>query len=330
VPTKNRVRIAAGLLLVPLLTVGTSGDRRPAQAEATPTPPFITLLFSRSEVSAADDCIRDDRRVATLGGTVAPYLASLGMAGVGTIQTGATKQSVLACVHYRETTAASWDIASWLSRTYGWRFTSHSATYAMSWSTMSPQRIWAETCGSAEAIASHGLPGAHGLFAYPSNMYTEWVQRDYVSTCYAFGRQYSKIPTTQAFALTPPYFQRTYGINGGACNDATLACSTIRARGNENGHYNLPSTIISRIRSLKPGEWYTIQAYLLVTGTNPPYAHNATRWDCTSPDQRRHWTNDNERYCWSDYRAILRSIPATAAVVTDPLAVANAFGRPGY
>jgi hypothetical protein len=268
VPTKNRVRIAAGLLLVPLLTVGTSGDRRPAQAEATPTPPFITLLFSRSEVSAADDCIRDDRRVATLGGTVAPYLASLGMAGVGTIQTGATKQSVLACVHYRETTAASWDIASWLSRTYGWRFTSHSATYAMSWSTMSPQRIWAETCGSAEAIASHGLPGAHGLFAYPSNMYTEWVQRDYVSTCYAFGRQYSKIPTTQAF--------------------------------------------------------------LLVTGTNPPYAHNATRWDCTSPDPRRHWTNDNERYCWSDYRAILRSIPATAAVVTDPLAVANAFGRPGY
>ena len=290
----------------------------------------MTLLFSRSEVAAADDspCVLDNRNVATLQGVVAPYLQSLGYSATGTIQTGTTKQSSNYCTHYGETSAISWDGATRLATQYGWHFVSHSATYATNWAKLSPTQIQAETCGSAATLDAHGLPGAHGLFAWPNNAYVDSVQTDYVSTCFAFGRQYSPIPTTQAFALTPPYYQRTKGINGGACNDPALACYSLKAQGN-SGHYNLPWSIITRLSALKPGDWYSIQVYLLVTGKSPTYRTNATAWDCTSTDSKKHWTNDNERYCWNDFQKILRYIPE-GAVVTDPLTVATALGRPGY
>jgi hypothetical protein len=311
---------------------GTRAHRPPgsgASPASTPTT-YVTLLFSRTEGAAADGspCVPDARNVATLQGTVAPFLTGHGMAGTGSIQTGLTKQSTSACTHYGETAVVSWDAASSLSKTYGWRFVSHSATFPTNWSTLTPARIQAETCGSAATIDAHGLLGAHGLFAWPSDSYTDAIQSAYVSTCFAFGRQYSTIPTTTAYALTPPYYQRTKGINGGACNDPTLPCYTIKARGNA-GHYNLPSSIISRLNGLKAGDWYTIQVYLLVTGRSPAYKTNPTAWDCTSADPRQHWTNDNERYCWNDYQRIVRAIPSTA-LVTDPLTVAHLIGRPGY
>ncbi len=294
------------------------------------TTSFVTLLFSRSEVAAADQvpCVPDERNVATLEGVVAPYLSSLGYAGTGTIQTGTTRQSTGYCTHYGETSAISWDGASRLARQYAWHFVSHSATYPTNWAKLSPARIQAETCGSAATLDAHQLPGAHGLFAWPSNSFVDAIQTSYVSRCFAFGRQYSWIPTTAALALTPPYYQHTKGMNGGACNDPTLACYTLKAQGNA-GHYNLPSAIIARMRSLKPGDWYTIQFYLLVTGTSPTYSTNKTAWDCTSSNPKQHWTNDNERYCWSDFQQIVRAIPPSF-VVTDPLTVAHLLGRPGY
>src|SRR5215471_18252715 len=47
--------------------------------------PFVSLLFSRTEISAADNCVEDDDSIARLDTTVAPYLQSLGMAGTGTL-----------------------------------------------------------------------------------------------------------------------------------------------------------------------------------------------------------------------------------------------------
>jgi len=205
-------------------------------------------------------------------------------------------------------------------------FVSHSATYPTKWSGLSATQILAETCGSAATIAAHGLPGSAGLFAWPADAYVDAIQAAYVSTCIAFGRQYSKVPTSQAFALTPPYYQHTEGLNGGSCNDRAQPCWSVAGI---PSHYDLLSTIIARMRSLVPGQWFVLQAYLLVTGKSPPYASNTTRWDCTSADPRQHWSNDNERYCWTDYQAIMRAIP-TSIVVTDPLTVAHAFGRPGY
>jgi hypothetical protein len=306
-----------------------AGGPGAAPRAATPTS-YVTLLFSRTAVAAADGspCLPDARNVATLSGTVAPYLAQRGLAGTGSIQTGTTAQSATVCTHYGETSAISWDGAAALASRYGWHFVSHSATFPTNWSTLSPARIQAETCGSATTLDAHGLPGAHGLFAWPSDSYVAWIQTNYVSTCFAFGRQYSPIPTTTAYALTPPYYQHTKGLNGGACNDPTLPCYTIKARGN-SGHYNLPSSIISKLKALKAGDWYTIQAYLLVTGKSPVYKTNATAWDCTSSDPRQHWTNDNERYCWNDYQRMVAAIPSTV-LVTDPLTVAHLIGRPGY
>ena len=97
----------------------------------------------------------------------------------------------------------------------------------------------------------------------------------------------------------------------------------------QNGRYTLPSTIIQHIQALQPGQWLSLQAYLLVTGTNPKYTADNMRWDCTSPDPAEHWTNVTVRYCWSDYQQILQAIAATPGItVTDPLTIGQAWGRP--
>ena len=42
-----------------------------------------------------------------------------------------------------------------------------------------------------------------------------------------------------------------------------------------------------------------------------------------------HWTNDDERYCYSDWQQIVSAIAAMPSLtVTDPLTVGVAFGRP--
>jgi hypothetical protein len=93
--------------------------------------------------------------------------------------------------------------------------------------------------------------------------------------------------------------------------------------------YVLPSRTIAGIKALRPGQWRTIQSYVLVTGTNPSYTSNETRWDCRSPDPKLHWTNDNERYCYKDWKTIVKAVAAMPDItVTDPLTVGIAFGRP--
>ena len=334
----RRGLLGVGTALAALLVITAPAQGAPANARtgsaavapvaATSDGPFVTLLFSRSEVAAADRTppVRDNRNIAGLVTVVAPFLASNGLVATATIQTATTKQSTVSFTHYGFTASISWDAASRLAGTYGWTFVSHSATYPTSWTGLSTSRIWAETCGSAATIAAHGLPGSSGLYAWPSDKYVDAIQAAYVSTCIAFGRQYSKLPTTRTDALTPPYYQHTEGLNGGSCNDRTKPCWTVAGI---PSHYDLPQAVIDRIRDTSSGQWFTLQAYVLVTGKNPAYQTNTTRWDCTSADPRQHWSNDNERYCWQDYQAIIRAIPSSA-VVTDPLSVAHLWGRPGY
>src|SRR5262249_4972833 len=85
----SAVTVAAAVALVP--TAKAAGaplqalPASPASArDAAPAGPFVTLLFSRTEISAADNCVEDDDNIARLDTTVAPYLQSLGMAGAGT------------------------------------------------------------------------------------------------------------------------------------------------------------------------------------------------------------------------------------------------------
>lgn len=301
--------------------------RLPGSAQAGKTAgPFVTLLFSRTEVTAADGCVRDDTGIAQLVTTVAPYLKSLGMTATGTLVTGNIKARALLCTHFGDSLQGSWSDAAKLAADYGWSFVSHTATYPQDIGGLSPAQQRAETCGSAAAIDAHGLPGGHGMIAYPGAQTSPTaVQAKYGALCFAWGRKYGRSGITNASAgTTAPYWQYTRAIGGGACNMQGASCYTI-----EQHHYAMPGTVIAEIRALKPGQWLTLQSYILVTGKNPPYVHNTTRWDCTSPNPALHWTNAIERYCYSDWQQIMRAIAATPGVtVTDPLTVGVAFGRP--
>src|SRR6516165_1736299 len=336
------VTVAAAVALVPTTGAAARGPWQASRASGgsvrnapDPPGPFVTLLFSRTEESAADNCVEDDTNIATLSGTIAPYLQSLGMAGTGTLVTARTNQSTRFCTHYNDDLTASWDDATNLAQNYGWHFVSHTATYPSlaKIQSLTPTQAMAETCGSEQTIAAHNLPGAAGMIAYPGS-YTKNpavvnLQTVYGSTCFDWGRQYDQAKhgvTMKSQATTPPYWQYTIAVVGGPCNVPTAPCYTVHV---QNGRYTLPSTIIARIQALKPGQWYTLQAYLLVTGKNPKYAHNKMRWDCTSSDPALHWTNTTVRYCYSDYQQIIQAIAADPNItVTDPLTVGRAWGRP--
>jgi len=69
------------------------------------------LLFSRTEITAADSCSVDYRGIARLDTLVAPYLAARDMAGTGTLVTDVTRQEELGCTHATAsaaTTAPYW------------------------------------------------------------------------------------------------------------------------------------------------------------------------------------------------------------------------------
>jgi len=337
----SAVIVAAAMALMPAAGAAASGPSQAPHATASAhnaaaaPGPFVTLLFSRTEISAADNCVEDDTNIARLDTTVAPYLQSLGMAGTGTLVTNKTGDTTRNCTHYNDDLTASWADATNLAQNYGWSFVSHTATYPtlQQIENFTPAEAKAQTCGSEATIAAHGLPGAAGMIAYPGS-YTKnpavvKLQTTYASTCFDWGRQYDQAKhgvTMKSAATTPPYWQYTIAVVGGPCNDPTQPCYTVHI---QNGRYTLPSTIIARIEALKPGQWYTLQAYLLVTGKNPKYAHNKMRWDCTSSNPALHWTNTTVRYCYSDYQQIISAIAADPNItVTDPLTVGRAWGRP--
>jgi hypothetical protein len=291
----------------------------------TPPPPppnnkgaFLTLLFSRTAITAAEACVPIGN-VAQLDTVVAPELARRGLMATGTVQTGVTSENARGCIHGRHTLSASWaDLASLRDR-YGWKFVSHSRSFATNLASLTPQQQWDETCGTLQDLRAHGHMSADGLFAYPNNKWSTAVQLNVVSSCFAFGRQYGVGPTSRASATASPYWQTTQGIGGGHCNDANLPCFKL----NTIIPYRSPEKIAGEIRALTSGQWLTLQSYVLVTGSQPGL------WDCTSPDWRAHWTTDAERYCWNDYQQILDAIPA-GLKVTDPKTVAVAWGRTNY
>lgn len=283
------------------------------------SPPYLTLLFSRSEITAADNCVANDTGVARLDTVVAPEFARRGIKGTGTVETGVTLQSAPSCLHWKETLAASWDQLAMLRDTYGWSFVSHSRSYAQNLGALSAQEQWNETCGSIQDLERHSQTRGDGLFAYPNNKWDLTVQTNMVSKCFAFGRRYGSGVTTKANGTTAPYWQSTRGISGGKCRDSARACSTMSTP----TAYESPDAVAAAIRGLQPNQWLTLQTYLLVTGSRPGL------WDCTAPNWQDHWSNDAERYCWNDYQHILDAIPS-GVVVTDPKTVAQNWGRTNY
>jgi len=310
------------------VAVGPSGSAVRVTGDTAAPGPFATLLFSRTEMTAADNCAPDNTGIAPLD-KVARFLHSLEMSGTGTLVTGKTGQTARHCSHHMSSLNASWADATNLADTFGWSFVSHTATYPSDWSKLTPTQLQAETCGSADTIARHGLPGAHGLIAYPGAVgVPKQVQAEYSAKCFAWGRRYFKAGTTlESAGTTPPYWQHTEAVAGGPCNVPVAPCYTVQST--NGSRYATPDQIIAHITALQPGQWFTLQAFILVTGTNPSYTSNTTRWDCRSPNPKLHWSNDNERYCYSDWKKIVSAIAARPDItVTDPLTVGVAFGRP--
>src|SRR2546423_7829663 len=149
-----------------------------AAAASSTSGPYLTLLFSRTNVTAAtaaeatNGCIETDDNIARLDTVVAPALYALGLHPTGTIETGRTHDFALWCGHYNLSYLASWDLARSLVVRYGWSFASHSATYpneADEWIALGISGPYDETCGTAQQLSSEGLPGATGLVAWPGN-----------------------------------------------------------------------------------------------------------------------------------------------------------------
>jgi hypothetical protein len=317
-------------LLLSLSVAATLVATGTTSATAAAPGPFVTLLFSRTEMTGAIDCTPSATGVARLDTTVAPFLRSMGLTGTGTLETAQIRQSARVCVPNNwNSLMASWADATMLSTRFGWSFVSHTATYpeTQNISSLPPGQQWDETCGSALAIDAHGLHGGHGLIAYPGAFALPVsTQQNFAQHCFAWGRRYDPAATTPVSAAsTPPYWQQTGAFNGGPCNARTAPCYRFPLA---SGHrYTLPSTLIARVRALTPGTWATLQAFVLVTGTNP--SGSTLRWDCRSANPARHWTNDNERYCYRDWQAVVRAVAARPAIrVTDPLTVGIAWGRP--
>ena len=170
------------------------------------------------------------------------------MRGTGSVETGITPATGYGCVHYKDSLTASWAELAHLRDADGWRFVSHSRTYAKNWSSMTMQQQWDQTCGSLLDLEQHGHMSGDGLFAYPDNKWDTTVQTNVVATCFAFGRQYGTGPTDMSSATLPPYWQTSENLGGGRCNIKSLPCASI-----PNAPYRYDSPVAVAAQLAAPG-----------------------------------------------------------------------------
>lgn len=302
------------------MTATTTLTARPSQQ--------VEFFFSRTAMTAADNCRAVNEGVARLDETVAPYLSSLGLAATGSIQTGPTLEDGSWCAHYKETLPTSWSQARDLA-SRGWTFVAHSKSYPRpeTWAAMSPAEKWDETCGAAQEIRRHGLPVADSAYLWPNNKIDTEALTSQVSRCFGTSRYYGSGYSSGADFTTWPYQRSVFGISGGYCAKAGASCTSVPRAVTP---YNTPALIIGKIKALQPGQVLALQVYLAVTGTNPDFTTNQSRWDCTAADPALHWTNDAERYCWDDLRTIFNYLAQSGIGISQPAETSRDLGRTGF
>jgi hypothetical protein len=295
---------------------------QPATTQAA-SPPFLTLLFSRTQVTSATQCTPLPQAV-RLDTAVAPELKRRGHKGTGTLVLRFTGERALQCYADRDRNGhivrggailgASWAAAGRLRDRFGWAFVSHSRSYR-DMTRLAPAQQHAESCGTLPAFRAHGHNRADGLFAYPNNRFTASIQRNVVSRCFDFARAYGGGINTRA-AVSRSWLVHASAVDGGACNIAALQCYRLRTP----QRYASPAALGSRVARLSQNQWMILQGYRFVRG------QVLGRFDCTGADWRSHWTTSTEEYCWSDYLKVLDRITRSTRVV-DPKTVAVAWGR---
>jgi hypothetical protein len=299
-----------------------------------PPGPFVEFIFDRTQITAADQCVSDDTNIARLDTVVVPYLASLAETATGSVVTTPTLPSSDYCGTTHDGFYASWDQLATLNAS-GWTFVDHSAdspSTPQAWSALTPSEMRAETCGSAQVIDAHHVTGAADMYLWPNitgqpQYVNQYALTTFVEPCFGTSRVYGLGLTSASSMATAPYRQSVLSMDGGSCNDESAACYNVTGA---RYRYRSPASVITAIRNLRPGQVLTIQAYLLVTGKNPPYSHSRIKWDCTSADPNLHWSNYSERYCWSDLQQILSYLATSGVGITQPGLVNAAVGRTGY
>jgi hypothetical protein len=342
-------------MVVAALVVAAPAKASVSVQDATMAPPMVTIVMSRSEISAADDvlgqpvtsCVRDDKNIAPMDSPVLPWIAvnAPRVHLTGSIETKPTDGVVSTtkpywCTHYGESVAPSWPTLQLWASKYGMKFISHSADYPQVWGSVPPNWVdpyagkygstladwqnW-ETCGSRDDIVNHGLLGALGQYNWPNQHTDPTVMAADVQQCFYMNRSYkgtswintlSSVEANQDIATTRQ-------LLGGPCSEVDQPSAPCRSvLPTATWYYTPPRQVINLIKNLQPGQALNLQAYVLVRNSNPDvttgvnqYKTNADQWDCTNPNPAYHWSNDAERYCWVDFQRIIKAIQDNPNVV---------------
>jgi hypothetical protein len=308
---------------VVLAVVALAGLPAPAAADAGPG--YVSVLFGRTQWVSVGTIggVQCQRLPNTIDlGEAAADMAARGITGVGNVVVNRIPETGFRCFN-NYTTHPGWDTLSQLHAS-GWRFVSAGKTYADMTKLSYAGQVY-ESCGSLTTFADRGMPEAGGLFAYSADRYTVAIQTDPVSTCFAFGRAYDPDGpgVSVRSGMGPPWFQLTNSVNGGACADPALACSSLQTP----KRYEPPADIAAAMAAA-PDTWVAIQFYRFVTGA---WSNGTHGWDCTSADRSAHWTTRTEWYCYDDFILVmdaLRDATSRGVVVADPATVGEAWGRP--
>jgi hypothetical protein len=287
-----------------------------APAASANTRGFLTLQFGRSQLGLAGSGCSPVAHTVSLG-RIVRRMRRLGYAGTGAVALNLTGPGWSSCrgrIRY-----AGWRSLQRLHRLYGFHLISAGRQYT-DVRRLSRAQQRADICGSLAAFRRHGFTAAWGMFAYPGDQSDAQVQQQVTADCFAFGRTYSHRVNARR-TTGAPWFQQTFSVDGGACNQRGLACYRV-VTPVWPAHYMSPQMLAGLMRP-SAGQWRVVQMYRFVRGRS---LRGAIRWNCRGKDWTRHWTTRIELYCAKDYLEAVRSIPVGVRVV-GPAAVARAWGR---
>jgi hypothetical protein len=305
--------VAAVAVAIP----ATLGGAGPASAAG---PGYVTIQFGRSiEGSYTNPGCVPVPGILRLDTDVAD-LASLGFMATGTVNVDRASTPTEDCTN--ADIYADWADLQHLNATYGFQVVSEGLNHNdITGETPTEQR--SESCGSLPDFTNEGFTRAWAEFAYPDDMHTPTIQKNVVSTCFAYGRVYSYTPTINVRSkIVAPWFEEADNVLGGECNVKGMACYSLTTTAGR--HYTSPAGWANILKNETGDEWDDLQFYQLVTGSSdqsPSYS-----WDCTSTNWKLHWTSHTEMYCLNDFMSIIAAIKPSL-VVTDPATVATAWGR---
>ncbi|HEX6845142.1 MAG TPA: hypothetical protein VF235_08520 [Actinomycetota bacterium] len=305
-------------LLVFVLACATVMAIAPGAQAAEPR--YVTILFGRTQWAQAENCVQMPGAV-TLG-QVADAMTARGLTATANIVWNQVPNSGFWCeggfsLH------PGWDRIQPLVNA-GWHVSS-AGKYYRAFSSLTPSQQRDASCGSLPLFRQRGID-ASGLFSYPNDSWSVTAQTNVVSTCFDWGRTYGT-GITSRWTAGPPWFQSTHTTQGANCSIPNAGCPYAAQ---EKWRYTHPDRILATMTSLQPDQWYSVQFYRFVTGSNLDPL-DRFRWDCRATNPGLHWATRPEVYCWSDFVRVLDGLAnlrtTSGLVVTDPATVANAWGR---